>query len=60
MFAANPELLANILGIELGDDEQGAIPPGATVINVTPEEQAAIQRVSFTLVVDNVVLIVPM
>ena len=45
MFAANPDMLANLLGIELGDDDdQQAIPPGATVINVTPEEQAAIQR----------------
>lgn len=45
-FATNPDLLANLLGIELADDEDGqGVPPGATVVHVTPEEQAAIQRV---------------
>lgn len=31
-------------GLE-GDDEEGPVPPGATVLNVTPEERAAIGRV---------------
>lgn len=46
-FANNPEALAHILGME-GDfeGEEGGVPEGATVIHVTEEESAAIQRVS--------------
>ncbi|OJT12491.1 UV excision repair protein rhp23 [Trametes pubescens] len=44
LFAQNPEALAQILGGELGDDEEGEIPPGAQVIQVTEEERAAIER----------------
>ncbi|THH33263.1 hypothetical protein EUX98_g906 [Antrodiella citrinella] len=47
MFGQNPHALLTLLGIgvggEAGDDDE-AIPPGAQVINVTPEEQEAIQR----------------
>ncbi|KZT66392.1 UV excision repair protein Rad23 [Daedalea quercina L-15889] len=48
LFANNPEALLQLLGGEglggdFGDDE-GAIPPGANVIHITEEEQAAIQR----------------
>ncbi len=49
LFAQNPEALAQILGGELGDDEEGEIPPGAQVIQVTEEERAAIERVRRTL-----------
>lgn len=48
MFGQNPHALLNLLGIgPEGDDGdgEGDVPPGAHVINVTPEEQAAIQRV---------------
>lgn len=47
-FQQNPAALLGILGMAGAgaDDEEGDIPPGAQVINVTPEEQAAIQRVS--------------
>ena len=51
-LGANPEqVIADILqsvgGEDLGggDDEEGPIPPGATVLNVTLEERAAIERV---------------
>ena len=60
MFAQHPEALAQMLGMEgdlgdLGDlqgDEggEGGVPPGATVIHVTEEESAAIQRVSLRLI----------
>ena len=44
-LAADPEALLQLLGG--GDDgEDGeAIPPGAHIVNVTPEERAAIERV---------------
>lgn len=49
LFANNPEALLQLLGGEgLGGDfgdEEGGIPPGANVIHITEEEQAAIQRV---------------
>ncbi|KAI0335009.1 UV excision repair protein Rad23 [Cubamyces sp. BRFM 1775] len=45
LFAQNPEALAQILGgADFGDDEEGGIPPGAQVIQVTEEERAAIER----------------
>ncbi|KAL1946004.1 hypothetical protein VTO73DRAFT_2006 [Trametes versicolor] len=44
LFAQNPEALAQILGGDLGDEEEGGIPPGAQVIQVTEEERAAIER----------------
>lgn len=45
LFAQHPEALAHILGGDFGDDEEGGIPPGAQVIQVTEEERAAIERV---------------
>lgn len=52
LFAQNPEALAQILGME-GDfeGEEGAENPNATVIHVTEEESAAIQRVCTSLCV---------
>jgi UV excision repair protein RAD23 len=42
----HPEQLLNLLGGgDEGDDEGEPIPPGATVVHVTAEEQAAIERV---------------
>jgi UV excision repair protein RAD23 len=46
LFESNPEALMQLLN---GGDEaegDGAVPPGAQVIHITPEEQAAIGRVS--------------
>ncbi|KAG8763076.1 hypothetical protein FRC11_006199 [Ceratobasidium sp. 423] len=47
-IASNPELLYQILGgmggDEHGDDEEGGIPPGTHVINITQEEAEAIAR----------------
>lgn len=46
-LAQDPNALLDLLGAgEVGDDGD-AIPPGAHVVNVTPEERAAIERVSF-------------
>lgn len=42
-LASDPNALLNLLGGEEGDDGE-AIPPGAHVVNVTPEERAAIER----------------
>jgi len=46
MFGQNPHALLTLLGIGAGEagDEDDGVPPGAQVINVTPEEQEAIQR----------------
>lgn len=50
----NPEALLQLLGSlggegafdeEGGEGELGALPPGAQVIQVTPEDRAAIERV---------------
>lgn len=47
MFAQNPALLTEVLGVQVeGDDEGAHLPPGAQVISVTEEERAAIERVS--------------
>lgn len=46
MIHQNPAMLADLLGIET---EESDIPPGAQVISVTPEERAAIERVSCRL-----------
>lgn len=48
MIAQNPEALMQLLGLDdfEGDGEGGALPPGAQVVSVTPEERAAIERVS--------------
>ncbi|EJD03021.1 UV excision repair protein Rad23 [Fomitiporia mediterranea MF3/22] len=47
----NPEALLQLLGaiggeggLEEGEGGEGGIPPGATVLQVTPEERAAIER----------------
>ncbi|KAA1473979.1 UV excision repair protein Rad23 [Dentipellis sp. KUC8613] len=45
LIASNPEALFQILGGgEGGEFDEGELPPGTQVINVTPEEQAAIER----------------
>ena len=47
-LAANPEALINLLGGgsgEGGEGEEGGL-PGVQVVNITPEEHAAIERVS--------------
>ncbi|EMD37713.1 hypothetical protein CERSUDRAFT_83454 [Gelatoporia subvermispora B] len=46
LLAQNPEALLTALGLGEGDFEgdEGALPPGTHVINITPEEQEAIQR----------------
>jgi len=46
MIAQDPSILANLLGIQFGegDDGEDDVPPGANVIHVTPEENAAIER----------------
>jgi len=45
LLAQNPEALG-LLGAGPEEDEDGEpIPPGAHVVNVTPEERAAIERV---------------
>ncbi|KZP11622.1 UV excision repair protein Rad23 [Athelia psychrophila] len=41
-LGSNPEALFQLLASEEG--EEGAVPPGATVVHVTPEEQASIER----------------
>ncbi|KAJ3733632.1 UV excision repair protein Rad23 [Lentinula guzmanii] len=43
LLAANPDALMNLLGGDLEGDE-GDLPPGAQVVNVTEEERAAIER----------------
>jgi UV excision repair protein RAD23 len=50
-LAANPEAFFNLLnegleGDDGGDGEGGAPPPGTHYVQVTPEERAAIERVS--------------
>ena len=52
LLASNPESLLDILneGLDPGVGDDGeAIPPGAQVVNVTVEERAAIERVSFPI-----------
>jgi XPC-binding domain len=47
-LASDPASLLQLLGEgEVGDDGE-PIPPGAHVVNVTPEERAAIERVLFS------------
>ncbi|KAJ4468169.1 hypothetical protein J3R30DRAFT_3559935 [Lentinula aciculospora] len=43
LLASNPEALMNLFGGEMGGEE-GDLPPGAQVVNVTEEERAAIER----------------
>ena len=53
-FAQNPEALLQLLGSEGGDYEgEGGepVPPGAHVVHVSEEEQAAIQRVGLSIIV---------
>jgi XPC-binding domain len=45
-LASDPNALLDLLGGAEGEEGE-AIPPGAHVINVTPEERAAIERVCF-------------
>ncbi|KIY50202.1 UV excision repair protein Rad23 [Fistulina hepatica ATCC 64428] len=51
LLAQNPELVMQLLGQfaageddDMEGDEGGEVPPGTHVVNVTPEENAAIQR----------------
>ncbi|KAI9442608.1 hypothetical protein H4582DRAFT_2110110 [Lactarius indigo] len=44
LLASNPDALLDLLGGGPEDGEDEAIPPGAHVVNVTPEERAAIER----------------
>jgi UV excision repair protein RAD23 len=47
VLAANPQAILDLLAAaEVGDDGE-PIPPGAQVVNVTPEERAAIERVGY-------------
>lgn len=50
VLVQNPEALMQLLGVaveyEDGEGEGGQLPPGTQVLNVTPEERAAIERVS--------------
>lgn len=45
-LAGNPQVLLDLLGIQFEGGDEGEVPPGAQVVNVTPEERAAIERVS--------------
>jgi UV excision repair protein RAD23 len=45
-LAADPNALLDLLGGGAEGDDGELIPPGAHVVNVTPEERAAIERVS--------------
>ena len=44
-LAADPAALLDLLGGGGEDDDGEPIPPGSHVVNVTPEERAAIERV---------------
>lgn len=46
LIQENPEALLQLLGAGGDGDEDGALPPGSQVVQVTPEERAAIERVS--------------
>ncbi|KAF8264427.1 hypothetical protein EI94DRAFT_1593267 [Lactarius quietus] len=44
LLAQNPDALLNLLQEGAGEEGEEGIPPGAQVVNVTPEERAAIER----------------
>ncbi|KAG5716756.1 hypothetical protein E4T56_gene16209 [Termitomyces sp. T112] len=45
VFAQNPALLTEVLGVQVeGEDEGAQLPPGAQIVSVTEEERAAIER----------------
>ena len=46
LIAQNPEALFQLLGGGEDFDEEGPLPPGTQVVNITVEERAAIERVS--------------
>ena len=46
-LASDPNALLDLLGGGAEGEDGEPIPPGAQVVNVTPEERAAIERVSF-------------
>lgn len=53
LLASNPESLLDILneGLDPGVGDDGdALPPGAQIVNVTVEERAAIERVSYLII----------
>jgi UV excision repair protein RAD23 len=48
-LATNPEMLLQVLAAASGEgleDEEGGIPQGAQVVQLTPDEMQAVQRVS--------------
>lgn len=45
-MAQNPEAVLQLLGINVDDMAEEAIPPGAQVVSVTESERDAIERVS--------------
>ena len=46
LFESNPEALMQLLGGDGDGEGDDGAPPGAHIIHITPEEQAAIGRVS--------------
>lgn len=54
----NPEAFMQLLGVEGEfEDGEGAAPPGSTILRVSEEERAAIERASSFLILSNSVLI---
>lgn len=49
MIGQNSEQFLQLLSEEVGEDEEGSLPPGTQAISVTEEERDAIERVSLTL-----------
>lgn len=47
MIGQNSEQFLQLLSEDLGEDEEGQLPPGTQAISVTEEERDAIERVSF-------------
>lgn len=46
MIGQNSEQFLQLLSEDLGEDEEGQLPPGTQAISVTEEERDAIERVS--------------
>jgi hypothetical protein len=47
MIGQNSEQFLQLLSEDLGEDEEGQLPPGTQAISVTEEERDAIERVGF-------------
>jgi UV excision repair protein RAD23 len=45
LIAQNPEAMLQLFGLSADDMGEDEVPPGAQVVNVTPEEREAIGRV---------------